>query len=93
MDLTHPRSDDLIMTNRRDPEHWKTLQERKLQRDTEFLAGQIGPETYCKSLMNYGYLRKEAEVEMNLLPRQIGMPHDSNKRVIKAHAVLASVKP
>lgn len=50
-----------------DPETRQLLNERKTQRDNEWLLGQIGEVTYLRSLMILGYLEKDARVELNLL--------------------------
>lgn len=50
-----------------DPEARQLLNERKTQRDNEWLKGQIGEATYLRSLMILGYLEKDARVELSLL--------------------------
>lgn len=53
--------------NHHDPDLWRNLSGRKAQRDEEYRTGKIGPATYEASLMNYGYLRKEAATERHLI--------------------------
>lgn len=55
------------MLDRRDPEHWQTLQFRKAQRDEEFRLGQIGAIAYLRSIMLLGYNEREARTELSLL--------------------------
>ena len=55
------------MLDRRDPEHWKTLQFRKAQRDQEYRRSQIGEQTYLRSIMFLGYNEREARTELSLL--------------------------
>jgi len=55
------------MLDRRDPEFWRDLADRKIQRDSEYLAGKIGRPTYLRSLMIYGFTKREAETELSLL--------------------------
>lgn len=50
-----------------DPEARQILQQRKMQRDNEWLKGQIGEPTYLLSLRILGYLPDEASTEFNLL--------------------------
>lgn len=51
-----------------DQEARQILNERKMQRDAEWLKGQIGDQTYITSLMILGYRpKKEAETELALL--------------------------
>lgn len=50
-----------------DPEARAILQERKMQRDNEWLLGQIGEPTYLRSLMILGYPLDEARMELNML--------------------------
>lgn len=53
--------------DRRDPDWWKHLQEKKAERDREWLAGQITDAIYTGRLLAYGYLPGEARTELNLL--------------------------
>jgi hypothetical protein len=55
------------MLDRRDPEHWQTLQFRKEQRDNELRKGQIGEDTYILSIKFLGYTEREARTELSLL--------------------------
>lgn len=55
------------MTHFSDPEARQLLDDRKRQRDLEWLAGQIGEPTYLRSLMLMGWLEKDARVELGLL--------------------------
>ncbi len=55
------------MTHFSDPETRQLLNARKVERDNEWLKGQIGEATYLRSLMILGYLEKDARVELNLL--------------------------
>jgi len=50
-----------------DPESKAFLEARKVARDLEWLAGQIGEPTYLRSLMIYGYSDNDAKTELNLL--------------------------
>lgn len=50
-----------------DPETRQILDDRKRQRDNEWLKGQIGESTYLRSLFILGYLEKDARTELNLL--------------------------
>ncbi len=50
-----------------DPERPAELDMRKLSMDQAWRKGQIGDATYVRSLTFYGYLPKEATVELNLL--------------------------
>lgn len=54
-----------------DPETRSVLNDRKTQRDNEWLKGQIGNDTYLRSLMILGYLEKDARVELNLLRMEV----------------------
>lgn len=53
--------------NWHDPDTRSILNARKVERDNEWLRGQIGEVTYLRSLMLLGYLEKDARVELNLL--------------------------
>jgi hypothetical protein len=53
--------------DRRDPEHWRTLEFRKSQRDSEFRLRQIGEAAYLRSIMFLGYNEREARTELSLL--------------------------
>lgn len=53
--------------NWHDPETRQLLNERKTQRDNEWLLSQIGDATYITSLVILGYLEKDARVELSLL--------------------------
>jgi hypothetical protein len=53
--------------NYQDPEARHLLDDRKRQRDNEWLLGQVGEATYLRGLMILGYLEKDARVELNLL--------------------------
>ena len=55
------------MLDRRDLEHWETLQFRKTQRDAEYRRRQIGEQTYLRSIMFLGYNEREARTELSLL--------------------------
>lgn len=50
-----------------DPEARTILNARKMQRDNEWLRGQIGDATYTTSLRILGYLPRDAETELNHL--------------------------
>jgi hypothetical protein len=50
-----------------DSEARTILNQRKTQRDNEWLLGQIGEPTYLVSLEILGYLPKDAQTELNLL--------------------------
>lgn len=50
-----------------DPEARAILDQRKMQRDNEWLRGLIGEPTYLLSLEILGYLPKDAQTELNLL--------------------------
>jgi hypothetical protein len=50
-----------------DPEARAILNQRKTQRDNEWLLRQIGTPTYLLSLEILGYLPDEARTELNLL--------------------------
>jgi hypothetical protein len=56
-----------MLLDRRDPEHWQTLQFRKQQRDDEFRLRQISEETYLLSIKFLGYNEREARTELSLL--------------------------
>ena len=53
-----------------DPEARQILEQRKRQRDDEWLKGQVGEATYLRGLMILGYLPADAQVELNLLRMQ-----------------------
>lgn len=44
-----------FMLDRRDPDYWRDLADRKQLRDAEFLAGKIGESTYLLSLNILGF--------------------------------------
>lgn len=50
-----------------DPEAKAHLEQRKRQRDIEWLRGQIGEPAYLRSLMVMGWLEKDARTELSLL--------------------------
>jgi hypothetical protein len=50
-----------------DSERPALLDMQKLRMDQAWRKGQIGDATYIRSLTFYGYLPKEATVELNLL--------------------------
>lgn len=50
-----------------DAEARAILDQRKMQRDNEWLRGLIGEPTYLLSLEILGYLPDEAKTELNLL--------------------------
>lgn len=50
-----------------DPESRALLEERKRLRDLEWLARQIGDDTYICSLKIYGYREQDAEQELRML--------------------------
>lgn len=47
-----------------DPEARAILEDRKRQRDNEWLLGQIGEATYLRSLIVLGYLPADARIEL-----------------------------
>ena len=53
--------------NYQDPETRHILDDRKRQRDSEWLKNQIGEATYLRSLMILGYGDRDAQTELNLL--------------------------
>lgn len=55
------------MIDRTDPDWWKYLQEKKAERDREYLAGEISDAVYTGRLLAYNYMPKEAQIELNLL--------------------------
>ena len=50
-----------------DQEARQILNERKMQRDAEWLRGVIGDDTYLLSLQILGYLPQDAKTELSLL--------------------------
>lgn len=50
-----------------DQEARQILNERKQQRDAEWLRGVIGDDTYLLSLQILGYLPQDAKTELSLL--------------------------
>ena len=50
-----------------DPEARAELEQRKAQRDLEWLKGQIGDATYLTSLRILRYAERDAKSELNLL--------------------------
>ena len=55
------------MLDRRDPDYWQHLRDKKLDRDREWLAGEITDAIYTGRLLAYGYTRSTAATELNLL--------------------------
>lgn len=55
------------MTSWHDPEARRLLDDRKRERDNEWLRKQVGDATYLCGLMILGYLPRDAETELNLL--------------------------
>lgn len=53
--------------NWHDPEARQMLDDRKRQRDNEWLRRQVGDATYLVGLRILGYLPRDAETELNLL--------------------------
>lgn len=53
--------------NWHDPEARRLLDDRKRQRDNEWLLRQVGEATYLRGLMILGYLPGDAQTELNLL--------------------------
>lgn len=53
--------------NWHDPDTRSILNARKVERDNEWLRGQIGEPAYLRSLILLGYLEKDARVELSLL--------------------------
>lgn len=53
--------------NWHDPEARMLLDDRKRQRDNEWLRRQVGDATYLIGLHILGYLPRDAETELNLL--------------------------
>ena len=50
-----------------DPERSQLLDMKKLRMDQLWRKGQLGDQTYLRSLFIMGYLPKDANVELNLL--------------------------
>jgi hypothetical protein len=50
-----------------DQEARQILNERKMQRDAEWLRGVIGERTYLVSLQILGYAPRDAQTELNIL--------------------------
>lgn len=61
------------MTSWHDPEARMLLDDRKRERDNEWLRRQVGDATYLRGLMILGYLPRDAETELNLLKME--SPH------------------
>jgi hypothetical protein len=61
------------MTSWHDPEARQMLDDRKRQRDNEWLRRQVGDATYLTGLRILGYLPRDAETELNLL--RMEQPH------------------
>lgn len=61
------------MTSWHDPEARRLLDDRKRERDNEWLRRQVGDATYLRGLMILGYLPRDAETELNLL--RMEQPH------------------
>lgn len=57
--------------DRRDPDFWRDLADRKLCRDEEFAAGKISETVYLVSLSHYGYTPRAAQIELFLLRASI----------------------
>ena len=55
------------MLDRRDPNYWQFLRDKKLERDREWLAGEITDAIYTGRLLAYGYTPSTAATELNLL--------------------------
>ena len=55
------------MTDRTDPDYWQFLRDKKLERDREWLAGEITDAIYTGWLLAYGYTPSAAATELNLL--------------------------
>ena len=53
--------------DRRDPDYWRHLQDKKAERDREYLAGEITDAIYTGRLLAYGYTPSAARTELNLL--------------------------
>ena len=53
--------------DRRDPDYWQYLRDKKLERDREWLAGEITDAIYTGRLLAYGYTPTTAATELNLL--------------------------
>lgn len=56
-----------------DPEARMLLDDRKRERDNEWLRRQVGDATYLIGLRILGYLPKDAQTELNLL--RMERPH------------------
>ena len=55
------------MTSHTDPDWWQHLRAKKLERDREWLAGEITDASYTGRLLSYGYTPTNARTELNLL--------------------------
>jgi hypothetical protein len=58
-----------MIVNHHDNEARALLHARKLERDSEWLRGQIGEATYLRSLLILGYPIDEARMELSMLSR------------------------
>lgn len=56
-----------MIISHHDPEKPKLIDAQKARMDVCWLKGQIGDNTYLRSLFFYGYLPKDANTELNLL--------------------------
>lgn len=57
----------MTMLDRTDPDFWRHLQDKKAERDREWLAGETTDAIYTGRLLAYGYTPMHARTELNLL--------------------------
>lgn len=55
------------MMDRREPDYWQFLRDKKQERDREWLAGEITDAIYTGRLLAYRYTPSAAATELNLL--------------------------
>jgi hypothetical protein len=55
------------MMSRTDPDFWRHLQDKKAERDREWLAGKTTDAIYTGRLLAYGYTPSSAATELSLL--------------------------